>query len=249
MFLQSRAHCTGILALKKEQHEQKSKISEQRRLIAEHERKLQEQAKIISEFTGRIQAQEKNLNLLAQQLGAYTGQRPILLHVHRSKSAKQHTTSSVEITNPSQNVEEKHPTKPISEVSTFLSKKPLKSTCQSSSLDHGFENCCEDAGVHETCSSSPLSAVSISKDILIENVLACKAAMEENKSLKRETSQDKHGRKSTRQNSTEAEMLKETEDKETIMPNKESRGKVRQKRKAGSMQEEKVNVLGKRKRR
>lgn len=75
---QSRAQSTGIMALKKEQYEQRSKIGEQRRLIAEQERKLQEQAKLITEMTGHIHALEKNMELVAQTVAAYTGQQVVL---------------------------------------------------------------------------------------------------------------------------------------------------------------------------
>nr|KAG5712840.1 hypothetical protein BaRGS_007437 [Batillaria attramentaria] len=74
----TRAHSTGLLAMKKEQQEQRSKISEQRRLIAEQEQKLQAQTRLVTELRGYIQSMEKNMELMAQQLAGFTGQRVVL---------------------------------------------------------------------------------------------------------------------------------------------------------------------------
>lgn len=63
-----------MLALRKEQHEQRSKLNEQRRLITEQERKLQEQSKLIMELTTRAQAQEIKVEMLSRQVSLLTGQ-------------------------------------------------------------------------------------------------------------------------------------------------------------------------------
>ncbi|PVD26258.1 hypothetical protein C0Q70_13928 [Pomacea canaliculata] len=71
---QIKAQNTTMLALRKEQHEQRSKLNEQRRLITEQERKLQEQSKLIMELTTRAQAQEIKVEMLSRQVSLLTGQ-------------------------------------------------------------------------------------------------------------------------------------------------------------------------------
>ena len=71
-------HSAAIATMTKEHHEQKVKMAEQSRVIAEKERQLQEQSLLILELKAHMQAQEKNLESLAAHLTAATGQELVL---------------------------------------------------------------------------------------------------------------------------------------------------------------------------